>query len=116
MSLQKEYACPVEVTLELMGGKYKPLILWRLASATRRFGELQRLIPSATPKMLTRQLRDLENDGLVNRIVYPVVPPKVEYSLTDLGRSFIPILTLMCDWGNDYIKQNNGNIIINNIE
>lgn len=103
MREEKQYTCPVEVTVELMGGKYKPLILWQLSFNTLRFGELQKLVPTATPKMLTQQLRDLENDGLINRVVYPVIPPKVEYSLTDLGKSFIPILSLMCDWGNDYL-------------
>ena len=103
MKCDKKYNCPVEATLELIGGKFKPLILWHLSFNTRRFGELQKLISSATPKMLTQQLRSLENDGLINRVVYPVVPPKVEYSLTELGKSFIPILTLMCDWGTEYL-------------
>ncbi len=105
--MNKKYNCPVEATLELMGGKYKPLILWQLSSDTLRFGKLQKLIPSATPKMLTHQLRDLEKDGLINRVVYPVVPPKVEYSLTEFGKSFIPILSLMCDWGNKYLENKN---------
>ena len=74
------------------GGKYKSLILWHLIGKTLRFNELGKLIKSATPKMLTQQLRELENDGLINRVVYPVVPPKTEYSLTPFGESIIPVL------------------------
>ncbi|MDR2493252.1 MAG: helix-turn-helix transcriptional regulator [Coriobacteriales bacterium] len=98
------YHCPVDATLDLIGGKYKSLILWHLSDATLRFGELHRLIPQATPKMLTQQLRELERSGLVTRTVYPVVPPKVEYSLTDLGRSIRPILSAMYDWGACYLQ------------
>lgn len=97
--------CPVEVTLHLIGGKYKSLILWHLIGKTMRHGELQRLIPQATPKMLTQQLRELERDELVARKVYPVVPPKVEYSLTKLGESLRPILSSMYDWGSGYMEE-----------
>ncbi len=106
MQCCSEYHCPVGTTLDLIGGKYKSLILWHLVDATQRFGELRKLIPQATPKMLTQQLRELEQDNLVVRTVYPVVPPKVEYSLTDLGRSIRPILSLMYEWGADYLKAN----------
>lgn len=99
--------CPVEATLQLIGGKYKSLILWHLIGKTLRFNELSKLIISATPKMLTQQLRELENDGLINRTVYAVVPPKVEYSLTKLGESMIPILEAMCAWGANYLEENN---------
>lgn len=99
--------CPVDATLHLIGGKYKSLILWHLIGGALRHGELHKLIPQATPKMLTQQLRELENDNLLNRKVYPVVPPKVEYSLTDLGRSLKPILTAMYEWGAGYMKDNN---------
>lgn len=109
MPCNKEYQCPVEATLELIGGKYKLLVLWHLSDGTLRFSELQKRITKATPKMLTQQLRDLERDGLIDRKVYPVVPPKVEYSLTELGRSFIPILSLLCDWGTDYLS-NQGSV------
>ena len=98
-------SCPVEATLELIGGKYKALILWHLSEGTLRFSELQKRI-SATAKMLTQQLRELENDQLVHREVYPVIPPKVEYSLTDLGKSLMPILVAMRDWGADYLRTN----------
>ena len=75
--MNHDYICPVEATLEIVGGKYKPLILWHLSGKTLRFGQLQKLLSSATPKMLTKQLRELENDGLIARKVYPVVPPKL---------------------------------------
>ena len=104
MSEDPEIYCPVVATLDLIGGKYKAVILWHLVDATRRFGELRRLIPQATPKMLTQQLRELEDSNLVIRTVYPVVPPKVEYKLSDFGRSLKPILDAMCDWGIDYLQ------------
>lgn len=93
-----EYSCPMEATLDLIGGKYKALILWHLKDQTLRFNEMRRLISKATPKVLTQQLRELEKDDLIHREVYPVVPPKVEYSLTDNGKSLIPILNEMCEW------------------
>ena len=96
--------CPVEATLELIGGKYKALILWHLSEGKLRFSELRRVIQSATPKMLTQQLRELENDNLIHRQVYPVIPPKVEYSLTELGQSLLPILVAMRDWGAAYLR------------
>ena len=97
-------SCPVVATINMIGGKYKVLILWHLVSGTKRFGELRKLIPHATQKMLTQQLRELEADNLIIRIVYPVVPPKVEYSLSELGSSLSPILNAMCDWGTEYME------------
>lgn len=97
--------CPVEVTLRLIGGKYKAVILWHLSRGTLRYSELHRKMPRATDKMLAQQLRELEKDGLINRKVYPVVPPKTEYSMTDFGKTLFPILDAMCDWGSDYLKQ-----------
>ena len=99
--------CPVEATLDLIGGKYKALILWHLSEGTLRFSELRRVITNATPKMLTQQLRELESQSLISREVFPVVPPKVEYSLTDLGRSLMPILVAMRDWGAEYLRGQN---------
>ena len=96
--------CPVVATLNMIGGKYKALILWHLTTETRRFGELRKLIPQATQQMLTQQLRELEEDNLIIRKVYPVVPPKVEYSLSDLGKSITPILDAMRDWGAEYMN------------
>ena len=98
-----ENNCPVGETLELIGGKYKSLILWHLIDATLRYGELRKFIPQATPKMLTQQLRELEEANLVIRTVYPVVPPKVEYQLSNLGRTIKPVLESMYAWGAHYL-------------
>ena len=97
--------CPVEATLELIGGKYKALILWHLAGNKLRFNELRKAITRATPKMLTQQLRELESQHLIHRDVFPVIPPKVEYSLTETGRSLMPILVAMRDWGAGYLRK-----------
>ena len=103
--MAKEGNCPVEATLELIGGKYKALILWHLSQGILRFSELRQVIKGATPKMLTQQLRELETDSLIHREVYPVIPPKVEYSLTPIGESLMPILVAMRDWGAGYLRQ-----------
>lgn len=105
--MEKTDTCPVEKTLELIGGKYKTLILWHLSEGTMRFSELHKAIDSATPKMLTQQLRELEANALIHREVYPVIPPKVEYSLTVLGKSVLPVLVAMRDWGADYLRTQN---------
>ena len=102
-SCPSSYNCPVEATLDLIGGKYKALILWHLIDNILRFNEISKLIPQATPKMLTQQLRELEADQLITRTVYPVVPPKVEYSLSSFGKSIIPVLDSMCNWGAAYL-------------
>lgn len=99
--------CPVKATLDLIGGKYKALILWHLADGKLRFSELSKAIANATPKMLTQQLRELESHNLIHREVYAIIPPKVEYSLTETGRSLMPILTAMRDWGAKYMRNNN---------
>lgn len=99
-------ACPVETTLMLIGDKWKVLILRELMPGTKRFGELKNSIGAVTQKVLTAQLRDMENKGLVNRKVYAEVPPRVEYSLTELGKSLKPILDAMRDWGENYKAQN----------
>ena len=97
--------CPVDATINMIGGKYKSLILWKLMTETTlRFSQLQKEIPTATPKMLTQQLRELEANGLIHRHVYPVVPPKVEYSLTNFGKSIRPVLESMYIWGSDYLN------------
>ena len=97
--------CPVAATLDMIGGKYKALIIWHLADKKLRFSELRKVVKNATPKMLTQQLRELEAQELVHREVFPVVPPKVEYSLTELGRSLMPILVAMRDWGSSYLRE-----------
>ena len=102
--MQHNEHCPVEATLELIGGKYKALILWRLSEGKLRFSQLRDQIKGVTPKMLTQQLRELESQSLVHREVFAVVPPKVEYSLTELGHSLLPILVAMRDWGANYLR------------
>lgn len=99
-------ACPVETTLMLIGDKWKVLILRDLLPGTKRFGELKKSIGNVSQKVLTSQLRDMESNGLVNRKVYPEVPPRVEYSLTELGRSLKPILDAMWDWGEEFKAHN----------
>ncbi|HEX3643416.1 MAG TPA: helix-turn-helix domain-containing protein [Ktedonobacteraceae bacterium] len=96
------YGCSVEATLDVIGGKWKGVILFHLLSGTKRFNELHRILPSVTHRMLVLQLRELEEAGVVHREVYPQVPPKVEYSLTLFGKSLQPILLLMQQWGDQY--------------
>ncbi len=92
-------ACPVTTTLSVIGGKWKPIILFVIQDGKKRFGEIKKLIPGITQKMLTQQLRELEKDGIVHRKVYPVVPPRVEYSMTEYGRTLAPILAALAKWG-----------------
>ncbi len=100
--MEKQLQCPVETTLTLIGDKWKVLILRELMGGTKRFGELKKSIGSITQKVLTSQLRAMETSGLVNRKVYAEVPPRVEYSLTDIGRSLKPVLDVMMQWGKWY--------------
>ena len=102
-----EVFCPVALTLSLIGGKWKALILWNLLEGTMRYSALRKAVPDATPKMLTQQLRELEADGLVSRTVWPVVPPRVDYALTPTGESIKPILTAMYRWGDAYLAKRN---------
>jgi DNA-binding HxlR family transcriptional regulator len=100
------YYCTIELCLQVIGGKWKPIILWRLlVEGIRRFGELKKAMPNITQKMLTQQLRELETDGMVSRHVHPEVPPRVEYTLTALGESVIPILESMCAWGREFERR-----------
>jgi len=101
----KAYNCPVEAAIDVIGGKWKPLILWWLHQRTYRFAELRRLIPGITEKMLTQQLRELEADGIVSRRVYPTVPPKVEYSVTEYGCSLKLALEAICEWGRTHMQR-----------
>lgn len=100
----EEVSCALDVTLAIVGGKWKTSILWHLKQKTMRFSGLQRKFPFITRKMLTKQLRELESDGIVNRKVYPEVPPKVEYSLTEKGRTIIPVLDMMQAWGEEFLE------------
>ncbi|MEJ9212206.1 helix-turn-helix domain-containing protein [Bacillus smithii] len=102
---EKTFNCEKELTLAVIGGKWKMLILWHLGKeGTKRFSELKALMPGITQRMLVNQLRELEEDLIVHREVYPVVPPKVEYSLTEYGKSLMPILESMYQWGKNYME------------
>jgi DNA-binding HxlR family transcriptional regulator len=100
--------CPVRITTEIIGGKWKPLILFYLQDGTRRFSQLQKLLPGTTKKMLTQRLRELEHDDIIHRKVYAQVPPRVEYSLTRHGQSLKPILVLMSAWGRKHRIRHSG--------
>jgi DNA-binding HxlR family transcriptional regulator len=100
-----QYGCPVEATADLIGGKWKAVILYYLFQGPKRFNELRRLLPEVTQRMLTLQLRELEQDSIVHREIYKEVPPKVEYSLTEFGTSLGPIIVQMLDWGEQYMEQ-----------
>lgn len=104
MKQKREFHCRIEAAMCFIGGKYKPIILWHLINKTLRFSELRKLIPQATPKMLTQQLRELQSDGLIHREVYPIVPPRTEYSLTELGETLIPIIEAIRNWGIYYFE------------
>lgn len=97
--------CPMVLVQKLLSGKRKILILWYLSSKTLRFSSIKKKLPDVTQKMLTQQLRSLEEDGLISRKVYPVVPPKVEYSLTGIGKKIIPLLSMMHNFGAEYIRE-----------
>ncbi|MDD2830487.1 MAG: helix-turn-helix domain-containing protein [Sulfuricurvum sp.] len=105
---ESRFNCPFELTMEVIGGKWKGLILWHLLDKkVLRNGEMLRLMPRITQKMLTQQLREMEENGLVSRVIYEQVPPKVEYSLTSHGEALRPILNQMIDWGAEYARDNN---------
>jgi DNA-binding HxlR family transcriptional regulator len=99
------YHCPVEATLGVVGGKWKALILFHLRDAVLRFGELRRKIPGVSERMLAQQLRELEEQGVVHREVYREVPPRVEYWLTDYGKTLRPLMGLMCEWGKKHQRR-----------
>ena len=100
-----EYQCSMELTLALIGGKWKALILWHLGDKILRYSELRKILPNVTSKMLIQQLRELEDSGLVKRFIYTQIPPKVEYSLTEAGKSLLPILDTLCKWGMNYAEE-----------
>ena len=110
-SYETESGCPVEAALEVIGGKWKGSILYLLLAEKKRFNELKRMFPSLTQRILTQQLRELERDGMIHREVYAEVPPRVEYSLTEFGRTLAPVLELLREWG-----VNNVNIVEQNRE
>lgn len=96
------HRCPVETTLQVIGGKWKSVLIYHLRAGTCRFNQLRRLMPAVTQRMLTQHLRELEADGILSRTVHPVVPPHVDYALTNLGRTLLPILDAMAAWGADH--------------
>ena len=103
---EKEYHCALDVTQQFMGGKWKPVVLWYLRNQTYRFGELKSQIPDITEKMLSIQLKQLEEQGLVQKAVFDEVPPRTEYSLTNRGKSLVPLLNEMARWGREYAEEN----------
>lgn len=106
MDIEKisQYGCSIEAFMGVLGGKYKAIIAYELIGRSLRYSELSRLVPKATPRMLSRQLKEMEADGIVHREQYPVVPPKVEYSLTKLGQTLIPMIKQMVEWGDRYFE------------
>lgn len=105
---EKEYNCEFEFTLDMISGKWKGLILWYLKDGTLRYGELKKELGNITQKMLTQTLRELETTGLVTRKVYPVVPPKVEYTMTERGAKLVPIFVELIEWGREAIAEDGG--------
>ncbi len=97
--------CPIGATINIIGGKWKILILFSLNQGTKRFSELRREMPSVTQRMLTNQLRELENDKIISRKVYAEVPPKVEYALTDIGKTLAPVFDALRKWGQCYVRK-----------
>jgi DNA-binding HxlR family transcriptional regulator len=114
-SYESHSGCPVEAALEVIGGKWKGTILYRLLMGKKRFNELKRMFPSLTQRILTQQLRELERDGIIHREVYAEVPPRVEYSLTEFGRTLTPVLELLREWGVNnvhLVEQNRGQSVV----
>lgn len=107
MAIPKQYLnnydCEVEATLDVIGGKWKGIILSKLINQTLRYNDIKRHMPKITPRSLTRQLRELERDGIINRTVYAEVPPRVEYSVTELGKTLAPIIQMLATWGKCHI-------------
>ncbi len=100
--------CPVEATLDLIGGRWKGVVLYNLVEGPVRFNELRRRMPNATQRVLTRQLRGMETAGLISRMVTPSIPPRVDYALTELGTSLVPVISALCSWGEAYLDQTGG--------
>ncbi|MFC4808153.1 winged helix-turn-helix transcriptional regulator [Paenibacillus sp. GCM10023250] len=99
--MNHQHECPVETFIQVLGGKWKPMILWQLIESKKRFNDLEKLIPGVTQKMLSQHLRELEREGIVDR----TVPPKVEYSLSEYGKTLIPVADVMCAWGEIHNKR-----------
>lgn len=97
--------CPTEAALDILSGKWKGMLIYQLLGGTRRFNQLQRLCPGINQRMLTKQLRELEEAGLLHRVVHPVVPPHVDYSLTELGLALAPVISSLQEWGQRYLRE-----------
>ena len=108
--LNQDFHCALDVTMHYIGGKWKTVVLWYLRKGKKRFGELKALIPDITDKMLTIQLRALAEDGIVNRTVYPEVPPRVEYALTEEGETLVPVIEAIAEWGRQK-AENEGELV-----
>jgi len=104
------YYCPVDLTLSVIGGRWKSLVFWNLRNGTLRFGEIKKILVGVNDKMLTQVLRELEKSGIVSRKVHQVIPPKVEYSLTDEGKKLLPVMQQMADWGEKFEVLNQAGI------
>lgn len=103
--IEQVHDCPITATIDVIGGKWKPIIIWILLKESKRFGELHKLIPGIALKVLSRHLKELEADGIINRKAYPEVPPRVEYSLTDKGQSLKDVMLLLSGWSKENILQ-----------
>ena len=101
--MKKHFGCPVKATSNALAGKWKVAIVWHLSFAPRRFSELRRLLPGVSEKVLTAQLRELEKEGIINRLAAEIVPPRVDYALSAAGEELIPIMQSMCDWGSKHL-------------
>ncbi|ABO35443.1 transcriptional regulator, MarR family [Methanococcus maripaludis C5] len=101
----KKYICPVEVTMDIIGKKWKVLILWHLNESTKRFSELKEVVPGISQKMLAQQLKEMEEDGIIKKTIYPEIPPKVEYSVTEFGKTLFPLLKSMNTWAETYLTE-----------
>lgn len=109
----KYYDCPIEATFGVIGGKWKAIVLYYLIDDARRFGELMELLETVSARMLAKQLKELEADGIINRELFGEVPPRVEYSLTEYGRTLLPVITAICDWGEDRLLRTGEKAVYN---
>lgn len=108
-----DYDCPIEATLKVIGGKWKAIIVYYLIAENKRYSELMQLLETVSSKMLTKQLKELESDNIINRKVFSEVPPRVEYSLTEYGETLIPIISKICEWGEENIKRTGKKAVYN---
>lgn len=108
-----DYDCPIEATLKVMGGKWKAICIYYLIDGSKRFGELMNLLETVSSRMLAKQLQELEADGIIHKELFVEVPPRVEYSLTEYGRSLVPLIEGMCSWGEDHLEKTGQTAVYN---